>query len=97
MEYTRKDMMILAFLIDVKKPSKTKGKASQCKVAKSKVKQTTMQKDKKQRQKRRKKQAQKGKTKAKKTKDDFNALLEDDSSYYGNTLYSLSYTPFTLS
>ena len=49
-----------------------------------------MQKDKKQRQKRHKKQAQRGKTQAKKSKDDFNALFEDDSSYAGKSLYSLS-------
>ena len=85
------------FLIEVEKPSKTKGKDSQGKAAKSKAKQTSMQKDKKQRQKKRKKQEQRGKTKAKKTKDAFNAIFDDDSSYAGKFVYSHLHTPFSLS
>ena len=85
------------FLIEVEKPSKTKGKVSQGKAAKSKAKQTSMQKDKKQRQKKRKKQEQRGKTKAMKTKDAFNAIFDDDSSYAGKFAYSHLHTPFSLS
>jgi len=85
--------MIVAFLIEGKKPSKTKGKASQVKVAKAKIEQTSMQKDKKQRKKR----AQRGQTKAKKAKDNFNAMFDDDFSYSCKSLYSLPYTPFILS
>ena len=85
------------FLIEEKKPSNTKGKASKVKVVKSKLKFTSMQHDKKQSQKKWRKQAQRGKTLAKKSKDAFIARFYDDSSYTGKFLYSPLQTLFTLS
>ena len=87
----------IGFLIEVKKSSKTKRKGCQGKVAKAKVKQTSMQKEKKQGQNRCKQQVERGNEKAKEAKVDFNAILDDDSSYSGKSLYSLPYTPFTIS
>jgi len=50
-----------------------------------------MQIENKQRQKKSKKQANKGKKKAKKTKDAFNVIVDDEFSFSGKSIYSLSY------
>jgi hypothetical protein len=63
------------FLIEMEKPSKTKGKASQGKAAKSKVKQTSMQKDKKQRHKKHKKTRAERQDKGEKVKRCIHCLI----------------------